>query len=42
MTGEPFYYYIVNSQIQSVAGYRAKMIKPAGSPENIIIRKIKL
>ncbi|HMU48063.1 MAG TPA: hypothetical protein PKC72_16985 [Chitinophagaceae bacterium] len=37
-----YYYYIVNSQIQSGVNYENQMIKPHDSLENIIIRKIKL
>jgi len=37
-----YYYYIVNSQIQSGIDYETRSIKPMDSLENIIIRKIKL
>lgn len=41
-TGNGYYYFIVNSQIQSGIDYKKKQIKPLDSLENIIIRKIKL
>ncbi len=40
--GNGYYYFIVNSQIQSGVDYEKQTIKPLDSLANIIIRKIKL
>jgi len=41
-TGNGYYYFIVNSQIQSGVDYRNQAIKPPDSLEQIIIRRLKL
>lgn len=40
--GKGYYYFIVNSQIQSGVDYKNQVIKPMDSLDNYIIRKIKL